>query len=117
MKKGLIKLALVGMLLMLLASCRTYEQKVADYSEFLDLGLTKIWQDYVVTLQAPVGQGGPIGNPGNLMVLSNNRCKNNRNPHKGCLFFGRNVTGQITFELNPHTTAKTCGSAFPRAGP
>jgi hypothetical protein len=111
MKMSLIKLALVAVVLTLLGGCRTYEQKVSYYSEFLNLALTKTWQDSVVRLQAPAGQGGPIGNPGDLMILSDNRCKNNRNPHKGCLVFEQNVSGQITFEVNPHTTAKTCGSS------
>ena len=60
----------------------------------------------------PTGPGGAAGTPGPMLVDTDSQdCKANRNPHKGCIDFGKNKLGFMVFSIKGIPKGKKCADA------
>lgn len=69
------------------------------------------YQPYEVKF-VPTGSGGSASSPSSMLVDTlNQNCQANRNPHNGCMDFGKNKTGNILFSIKGNPKVKKCADS------
>lgn len=69
-----------------------------------------VWKDATITL-TPTGPGGTATIPGNVNLPGNQGCTRGAGAKPGCVRFGLNTIGTITFALAGQPAAQTCADA------